>query len=337
MALFDLVPLFAAFLVFLICYMLLVAYKNTLGALLQVLANALHGVSVAGVHPLDFLAGAITAIDSEINAVLSAAVLNTQHAWEKILNITATLLHDTFRNVAEMGEAVERAFRHATTILLPSKILERTIPLTKSIAGLRREVADLVKSGVHATNTITHVVTHDIPTVITKVERVTIATTKTVVETSPRIATKVATEVAEAPTVALRAATHAIAGVLPRVDTLDREFPSLKKWVERHTKDLTIAGLASLLIGGVLAKVGMNWLRCANVGKAGRAICGMNTNALEALLGGLIAIFGTIGLVTFAKDVQDVVGDFSGEVAHFWRADVAGPGGDRALGSATLN
>jgi hypothetical protein len=336
MALFDLVPLLAAFLVFLICYMLLVAYKNTLGALLQVLANALHDVSVLGVHPLAFLASGITALDSEINAVLSSAVLNTQHAWEKILNITATLLHDTFRNVAEMGEAVERAFRHTTTILLPSKIIERTVPLTKSIADLRREVADLVKSGVHATNTITHVVTHDIPTVVTKVERVTIATTKTVVETSPRIATKVATEAAEAPTVALRAATHAIAGVLPRVDTLDREFPSLKKWVERHTKDLTIGGLAGLLIGGVLAKIGMTWLRCSNVQRYGRNVCTIAPKVIEDLLLGLTAILGTLSLVELAKQMQGLVSGLEGEIVHFWRADVAPTSSDRSLGKTGL-
>jgi hypothetical protein len=311
----DLVSLLAAFVAFLVCYALLVAYKSTLGAVLQTLANALHGVSILGTHPLDFLADGLTALDSDINAALSDAVLATEHAWQRVLTYTGTLIHEALHGIDELAGTVERAFSHTTTILIPSKIAEKTLPLWRNLASLRKEVESLIAKGLHASNTITHVITHDVPLVTTKVIRLTKVETVKVV----------------------RVIEHGISIPLPRVGALERDVTGLEKWVRAHTKDLTIGGIASLLIGGVLAKMGMTWLRCSNVNRAGKALCGMNANVLEALLAGLVSIFGTIGIITFAKDVQDVTADFGNEVAHFWRADVPGPGGDRALGSATLN
>jgi hypothetical protein len=314
MELADLLPLLAAAIVCAVCWMTLIAYRNTLGALLTVLANAVPNITILGHNLFGWLSGGLNAINSQINQWLSDAVSGTQLAFEKVLNITATLLHDTFRNLAELAEGVERDFRHTWNHFVPASIRAQLGPVHSAIAFLQGELAKLLKEGVKASNTITHVVTHDIPKVTTNVIRVTKVEVEKVTKTVVRSATV----------------------TLPRVGALERDVAGLEKWIKRHTKDLTIAGLASLLIGGVLAKIGMTWLRCSNVQRFGRHVCGIAPKVLEDLLLGLTAIFGTLSLVELAKQMQALVGGLEGEIVHFWRADVAPTSSDRRLGQTGL-
>jgi hypothetical protein len=62
----------------------------------------------------------------------------------------------------------------------------------------------------------------------------------------------------------------------------------------------------------------------------------MNPDALEGLLAGLFVVFGTLSLTAFAREVQDVTGDFAVAVRKFWRADVQGSGKNPGLGDTGL-
>lgn len=310
----DLAGLLAAFLAFLVCYSLLVAYKSTLGALLQTLANAVHSVSVAGIHPLAFLSDGINALDSAINAALSAAVLGTEYAWHRMLHWTATLIHEAVTATADLADATYSAFRHTIEHVIPSLIGSAIRPLYGAVHSLSHQLAYLWR----VVTSLAH-----------KVDQALVIPAEKIVIQLPKTARHEATK-------AVKVATGAYADMLPRIRGLERDLHGIDETLKDTLRKVTPAGIAGLLIGSVLAKLGMTWLRCSNVNRVGRSVCGLNANVLEGLLAGLLSIFGTIGIVTFAKDVQKVVGDFGGEIGHFWRADVIGGGGDRALGSPGL-
>ena len=70
-------------------------------------------------------------------------------------------------------------------------------------------------------------------------------------------------------------------------------------WLTRY-RTLGALGLA------ILARLGLKWTRCNNVGKAGRQLCGLDTSLLDELLLDTVAILGTVSIVAFAHDLQGV-------------------------------
>lgn len=89
---------------------------------------------------------------------------------------------------------------------------------------------------------------------------------------------------------------------------------------------------ASALVSAALVKMGLSWVRCKNVGKTGKAICRAPTKWLENLLLGTVAIFGTISLRVFAKEVYDLTRDAADQINRFWRNDLKATGANPGLG-----
>lgn len=314
MILIDLVPLLVSFAVCAVCVSLLWAYRNTTGALLAWLAAESYSISILGYHPFHWLGDGIEAANSYVNNALAAAVKGSEWAWHEVLHANAVLWHDTTAAVADLAEATERALVHLPRAITNTIIPAWVYPLRTTVHYLQKLLARLEHTVATLPRTITHTVTHEATKVITKVEKVT------------RVVTKPEITVVH----------QAVAGTLPRVGAIEREVTGLEKWVRAHTKDATAAGIAALLIGSALAKMGMSWLRCSNVNRVGKFLCGFDRVALDALLAGLAVYLGTIGIEAFAKDVQAVTLDFEKEVRKFWRGNVTGPGHDRALGQTGL-
>lgn len=89
---------------------------------------------------------------------------------------------------------------------------------------------------------------------------------------------------------------------------------------------------ASALVSAALVKMGLSWVRCKNVGRTGKAICRAPTKWLENLLLGTVAIFGTISLRVFAKEVYDLTRDAADQINKFWRNDLKATGANPGLG-----
>src|SRR6266576_4981839 len=106
----------------------------------------------------------------------------------------------------------------------------------------------------------------------------------------------------------LRARDHALA------DSLGRLWHRLRS--ERRA--LGIGAFTALLVTA-LGRLHIGWLRCANVGRVGRRICGMTPRWLEALLAASTAILGTISLVAFAHVLIDAMGEMTTAVQGFIR------------------
>lgn len=189
---------------------------------------------------------------------------------------------------------------------------------TKAAAILDWQIARKVATSFGNT-----VVTHIAGAVhaVTKVVRAEVRTvTRTVVRVEKIVGTK-----ADA---VLVHRLGAVAGELEHV--IDWTIPSLRARDKALTDSLgrlwhRLRGDAGRLAAGAavgaliyaLGKLGMGSLRCKNVGRAAKQLCGMNPSWLEALLAGALAIIGPISLVTFARVLIDAMDEITAAVQGF--------------------
>lgn len=104
-----------------------------------------------------------------------------------------------------------------------------------------------------------------------------------------------------------------IAGVieidLPRIRARERalsdELARLWKWAHRRG-GVIAAGIGLGALAYALGRLGLGWLRCSNVKRAGKRVCGMDHSLLESMLADTLAIVGTVSLVEFIRDAQAV-------------------------------
>lgn len=310
-----LLGLLALFVAYLISYMLLTGYRFTLGALLQAIVHVADSVNLLGWHPFRALGELAENIDQWINAALSDAVLATERAWRAVLHATGYLIYEMAKGLRDLAQGTYSAISHAVERTIPRLIHDLTMPLWGAVHSLSHQLAYLWRVVTSLSHELEHLAGRAIPETKIIVKRYVAPAVKAATVTLP----------------------HEIIGAVPRLGNLDRVLHGIDETLKDTLKKVSPAALAAVFVGSVLSITGLSWLRCGNVGRAGKAICGLNANVLEGLLAGLLSIFGTIGIVAFAKDVQGVVSEFGSEVGHFWRADAIGSGGDRSLGSATLD
>lgn len=122
----------------------------------------------------------------------------------------------------------------------------------------------------------------------------------------------------------LRAHFHALTHALPGAIAIPK-FPSLSgilKRIRRLERRTVIAGGIALVIAA-LGRLGLGWIRCNNVRKAGKSLCGIDLGLLDELLLGTTAIFGAISVVEFAEGLRAVEGeavDLMGKLVREWPA-----------------
>jgi hypothetical protein len=310
----DLIAIFGTFMVCVICTLLLWGYRATLGALLQALAYGLHKIGVWGLHPFNFLASGVSSVDQQINAALASAVEHSWHAFAKLLNFSALLLHKSLNALADLAESTLNVAKHTAEHVIPNLIAAALVPFWNFRYDITHQLAYLWRV---ATN-LAHQIDHAAAQVLPRTEII----IKKVIEPAVKAA------VVAIPT--------QIPIPIPRLGTIERTLHGIDETLKDTLKKVTPAALAALFVGSVLARIGMSWLRCRNVRSTGKALCGMNPSALDKLLAGLIAIFGTLSIEKFAGEIQDVAAGFADTVVAFWRADHPGAGGDRALGATVM-
>jgi hypothetical protein len=298
-------------------------YKFTLGALLSTMADmvdSLPHVTILGHHvpPWNALANGITQLDNYVLEAIGVGIQETEKGLHALVGAMTWLLQETADQVAGLAEDTYRGFNNVKRYLIPSLLGAALSPIVKEIAHLGARTKTII---LHPT------------TIVHKTVAVIQPGLKALEGKVSALEAKVAAVGAAAPTII-----HEVAPpvALPKPAAIPgdiyRGLDSLWKESKRVAKVLTPAGIVGLVAGSVLARMGLSWLKCGNVGKVGKRVCGLNTQILDSLLAGLIAVFGTIGIVVFAEDIQKVMGTFADDVARFWRADGKGPGGDRGLG-----
>lgn len=103
---------------------------------------------------------------------------------------------------------------------------------------------------------------------------------------------------------------RSIAGVRDLVGGLTRVVDALRARVAKIEQVLTSAGVAAL-VATALGTLGLGWLRCNNVGKVGRAVCGMPAGLLDDLLAALVDVLileNVCTVIPLVSDAAEVVG-----------------------------
>lgn len=94
----------------------------------------------------------------------------------------------------------------------------------------------------------------------------------------------------------------------------------------RRLEKLAAGGLAVAAVVAALGKLRLGWLRCRNWRRAGRAVCGLDVDLLEALIAGSVVIAGSVSIKEVTRDLQAVMGELTPLVGRFVtevRADAA--------------
>lgn len=103
-----------------------------------------------------------------------------------------------------------------------------------------------------------------------------------------------------------------------RIGALEREVTGLEngrfRWLER----LALGGLATGVALRLLQRVAP-WVRCRNVARVGRRLCASDPGLLDSLLADLLVIAGTISVVEFARECQDVAPPLEDGLHYFLR------------------
>lgn len=309
-------PALALFAIAAALILLSFAYEHTFHVVLARIAKVFIDATWHGPFGLSigfaFIGHAINSLDNGIRDAFYAGIQGSEWAWHKMLHATAVAwqqIGETVHQVANDGAAALDYLRRHT---IPTAIAAALLGPWAAIRALQALVHDLRPVVHDTTHKIVKTVTVEVPHALTRAE-----------------------EAAIAALVHVPAAVHtAVAIPQTGIDYVGREVGALRHRVDGLARQLRPAAVAGLVAAAAFSVLGLGWLKCSNVGKVGRRVCGLDSRILDGLLAGLIAVFGTIGLVAFARDVQAVAGTFATDVARFWRANAPGPGGDRGLGQA---
>lgn len=124
------------------------------------------------------------------------------------------------------------------------------------------------------------------------------------------------------------AAASAVAGTLRGeigdvAGTARRELGDVRDRLGRRIGTLERAVGIGALTGVVVSIVAreLPWVRCRNVGKVGKALCGMPMDGrLDDLLAGALLISGTVSIVELSKELQGITDDVAEGVRWLVRA-----------------
>lgn len=276
----------ATFTAWAVCLGLAVAWRHTLGFGMRWVSNHIRGVGVnvivTTIHPFDFLADVLDTINENIANALATAALNTEHAaiW---------CFHETERTAVEAAKLIY----DATLETYRWAVHFENVTMPHFVHAAEHRVGNLIHS---STITAERFARREAHAEALRIEK----------------ETKLARHEIHAARVAIEAET------LPRIKGLEGDFSGLRADVRRIAKQLTAGGVVALVITA-LGTLGLGWLRCGNVKNVGKRICGLNPDLLEALLGGLLAVEGTVSLVALGNELVGLAGEIVPAVTGFVR------------------
>lgn len=259
-------------------------------------------------HPLRGVANLFRGINRSVYGVLGSAISHTEYAWHKLLSWNAYVLTKTGDEIANVSYSLLEWAHIVRRDISPAAIRAATKPFITSYVG-----------------TVT------VPTVtaVPKVKHAAAATAATEAELAAlrREVAALRASVASLPAVSTPEVAPAVAVPVPL--PVPRRIPGLAdvehglEWARGQVGKLaklgTVAGIIGL-VGASIARLGLPWLKCSRVDRAGRALCGMDQSLLESLLADALLIAGTVSLVEFAEGMQGITAEVAPMIRTFWRA-----------------
>lgn len=243
--------------------------------------RALFQVTESGVGWIPWIgkkaSNGVRAVSQRVNAVFSSAALRLEAAISSTWHTLAYLIDQTGQAIWEATQVGARALW----------LVEVKYPLDV-LSALARKAQGAVSTTTKISTTV--------------VKRVTVVQGVTAAQLS-RLARRVNQLDARVKAAAI-AVPGAIALPFPRIGSLERRAKAQAKRltkVERRFGALAFTGL----VAAALARLGAGWIRCTNVRKAGKRVCGMDTDLLETLLGSTLLLTSAISLEQLARELQE--------------------------------
>jgi hypothetical protein len=266
---------------------LAVAWRNTIGALFEHLADVMDRVQfhAFGVHvrPLAPFSGGLRDLDWLIQNVLDVTVKGCEHATVWLFHSMISLWEWTSHEIARVSESAAQTIWRVTEHTIPNatrRALHHTDTRVAHERHSRSAALARTDSHVSALRDDVHAIGH-------------------------------------ATTVALP---REIGRIRTREGFLEREFGGIRSRLRSLEGNLGAAAFAGLVITA-LGRIGLRWLRCGNVGKVGRRLCGMDPSLLESLLLDALVIGSLASVVEFAKDlrsIEDEAVSVMGRIVREW-------------------
>lgn len=257
-----------------------------IGGLLRWLAHLVSWVPFVGGLTEDGINAGINAVDEALGAAVAAST-----------GLASSMIHDAWKltvwvgdTIADLATSTAHAVTTIVTSTIPNAVHAITHPITLTVAEIEARIGRVER--------------HALADVRNAIRAVKAATAGALVLVTNRI----------------RAAEHSIASTLPA--ELGRVETDIRGWTSKQLRRLTrrmsaveeAIGLTALtgLIVTVIARE-LPWIRCPNVGRAAKSLCGMPVNSLEKLLGeALLAttlVVATIDLVELSRELQPLMVD----------------------------
>lgn len=301
-----LAALTALFLVF-----LRFAAITLVGSLVRWVAGALSVIPFVGGWTAGVVDDAINTVDNALGTAIAAS--------EKL---AVSTIHDSWKLTQWVGATIANL---ATETLHGVNVLvTHTIPkaVEDAVGHLRGRVEALEETIEHLDKAAIREVRSDIASV-----------RKEAASAERRISNDFA------------AAEHAITTTLPHA--IGHDVGELRGWTSKQLRRLTrrlsateealTLGALTAVVVGIVARH-WKWIKCGNVAKVGKHLCGLPVSLLEQILADAAldatALLITLNLRDFVTAAQDVFGETEKEIASFWSAGLKSGVTDRALGSA---
>jgi hypothetical protein len=268
------------FLAAIICYGLREAWGHTIGHGLRWLANEIEDVGISlgwfgSIHPFGFLASALRSVDHVVAHALAVAALNTENAATTMWHMTASVFWWTVHETKSLAVDTFHAIEHAVTVTVPD-----------AAKWARREAVSEAHRLVHREAALRRAADAEL---------------------------RHLAHVADADALhGIRAAEHALDWSEAEVGHIGREINGLRARLRAIERALSPAAIVALIGATIFKTFDLGWLRCSNVGRMGRFLCGLPLGLLEDLFAVEIIALVASDICDFANSVETIALRFQG-------------------------
>lgn len=272
-------------LIFLVCLGLREGWEHTLGGALRWLANEVRDITLdlgwfGSYHVLGPVADAIEWVADSVSHLLAVAALETENAAASLWHMTGRLFWWTVHETKALSVDLWHALEHTVVVTVPDAAKWAHREAIKVAHRLVNVEAATARAAEAELSHLVHVAEHDAQ-------------------------------------VGIAVAEHALDWSEAEVGALWRDLDGLKGKLEQLSHRLAPAALVALIGATIFQRFGLGWLRCGNVGKAGKTLCGLETGLVDALLLGTLAVEGRVSLVGMANELVALSGEIVPGVTGF--------------------
>lgn len=228
------------------------------------------------IHPFRSVSKWIVHQADRIDALIGAGQLACEHATVYLLQQAWNTVVWTAREIGDLAVTVEHALGLQRLGDTPALVKTLLAPLTKALAVLRKSVAAAERQADALYGRARRGIDH-LSDVATK--------------TLPK----------------------ELARVTSRVGHVEKTLSGLRGHAGRIEALLGATAVATL-VAAALSRLGLRWLRCGNVKKTGKAVCGMDGDLLSDLLLGVATLTVGLNIVTFAEEMGEVVEEVAADI-----------------------